>query len=164
MKPLTIEQLKALKVGDWVWVVNTEKQESMYAKFSHCYNSFGRMAYCFETVGYTFHLFEEDYDTKWAAYKNKEYAEGKCVELLCRVGDTVYIPWVWNGESDVATLIVECIVMKDDGEDFWLCLDLETDDYKFVIKYRNHLMSDYGKTWFTDKSAAERRLAELTKE
>lgn len=95
MKPLTIEQLKSLEVGDWVWVV--EKENAYPNNYFHgeycritppyidglCYGwqgSGGFYKYC-------------DYDTKWLAYKNKEQAEtkGEIVELPCKVGDYVYI-------------------------------------------------------------------------
>ena len=32
MKPLTIEELRALQVGDWVWVVELDKSYSHYVQ------------------------------------------------------------------------------------------------------------------------------------
>ena len=74
MKPLKIDELKALQVGDWVWVTGLcEEYKNTYvhivgmeyeyfvANYSGIYNSFSY----------------SDYGTKWLAYKNKEEAESK---------------------------------------------------------------------------------------
>lgn len=85
MKPLTIEELKALEVGDWVWIVDRQANTNMYGKFTHSSSYFEKFAFYFETAGYSMQLFEEDYSTKWQAYKNKEHAEckGQIVEFPC---------------------------------------------------------------------------------
>lgn len=75
MKALTIEELKALQVGDWVWIVDRRANTNMYGKLTHSSSYFEKFAFYFETAGYSMQLFEEDYGTKWLAYKNKEFAE-----------------------------------------------------------------------------------------
>lgn len=90
MKPLTIEELKALEVGDWVWIVDKEiPQYTGYYKIDlfaishlHIVQGLGKTVIPFSTYG-----------EQWLAYKNKEQAEckGEIVELPCKVGDYVYI-------------------------------------------------------------------------
>ena len=88
MKPLTIEELKSLEVGDWVWIelqyetgfyALVERRENDYIEF----NSAKRRGF----------IAWYNYGTKWLAFKNKEQAEakGEIVELPCNVGDYVYI-------------------------------------------------------------------------
>lgn len=89
MKPLTIEQLKALPVGEWVWL-KRQRVSSTYAKI---------MAKSREEIRlYIANKFEcgfecSDYGTKWIAYKNKEQAEakGEIVELPCKIGDNGFV-------------------------------------------------------------------------
>lgn len=80
MKPLTIEELKSLEVGDWVWIelqyetgfyALVERRENDYIEF----NSAKRRGF----------IAWYNYGTKWLAFKNKEQAEakGEIVELPC---------------------------------------------------------------------------------
>lgn len=91
MKPLTIEQLKSLEVGDWVWIIDFEK--TVYKPISDSGNYYrindsGEYAdkelwcYC-SAIGHGFDY--SDYGKTWLAYKNKEQAEakGEIVELPC---------------------------------------------------------------------------------
>lgn len=82
MKPLTIEQLKALPVGEWVWVATVDGK----------YGAYGRVCQKFDDDNFRVETIEsylvdpyETYGTKWLAYKNKEQAEakGEIVELPC---------------------------------------------------------------------------------
>lgn len=82
MKPLTIERLKALPVGDWVWVATVDGK----------YGAYGRVCQKFDDDNFRIETIEsylvdpyETYGTKWLAYKNKEQAEakGETVELPC---------------------------------------------------------------------------------
>lgn len=78
MKPLTIEQLKALKVGEWIWIVKIGdgRLKSDYAGYFEIINlsdtgilrSFHRILrdVCFNIA---------DYGKTWLAYKNKEQEE-----------------------------------------------------------------------------------------
>lgn len=80
MKPLTIEELKSLEAGDWVWIILLDKMfrlkvetEDVGEGYYQKYNNRRKDAYV------TFHLnfYYKDYGTKWLAYKNKEQAECK---------------------------------------------------------------------------------------
>ena len=157
MKPLTIEELKALEVGDWVWVVDTERQEQFYArKDAECEikvigdNSEEEFAYTtadeFGAFGYS------DYGNTWLAYKNKEQAEakGEIMELPCKIGDKVWTVafvfmdgWVGNKMKSESDWRKSNKVIKD-----------KIDLYKFLIAFEK------GNGFLTEPEA-ERRLAEL---
>lgn len=74
MKPLTVKELKALEVGDWVWITTTtnkgEYYQIGYSDYLEDENAF--VAY---SLHYELNVFYSDYGTKWTAYKNKELAE-----------------------------------------------------------------------------------------
>lgn len=70
MKPLTIEQLKALEVGDWVWYVDLRDGNSFYLK-KNCMIPSSLCVFLGRNTDYS------DYGAKWLAYKNKEQAEAK---------------------------------------------------------------------------------------
>lgn len=81
-KPLTIDELKALPVGDWVYVMTADGK----------YGAYGRVCEKFDDDNFRVETIESylvdpysDYGTKWLAYKNKEQAEakGEIVELPC---------------------------------------------------------------------------------
>lgn len=89
MKPLTIKQLKALEVGDWVWVVDNDNKfyvckEEKCAVQLYGKNPDDEFAYA---TAYEFGAFDySEYGKTWLAYKNKEQAEakGEIVELPCK--------------------------------------------------------------------------------
>lgn len=80
MKPLTIEELKALPIGDWVWIVVLKSDcinkahNGKYYHIQHC-GSFGDKELWCGWQGYGTAFEYSDYGTKWIAYKNKEQAE-----------------------------------------------------------------------------------------
>lgn len=89
MKPLTIEELKALKAGDWLWVkskigdiVSGYYMVDFLLKDPVRYIK-GDMVLL--SVDRTITVIPNDYGTQWLAYKNKEQAEakGEIVELPC---------------------------------------------------------------------------------
>ena len=77
MKPLTIEELKALEVGDWVWIVDENFKRGRYRETWGCddFGNFYLSAYCANRNIYSI----SDYGTKWLAYKNKEIYE-ECIK------------------------------------------------------------------------------------
>lgn len=82
MKPLTIEQLKSLEVGDWVWIVVLKNDlvnkahNGKYYHIQHCGGWGDKELWCgWQGYGTVFNY--SDYGTKWVAYKNKEQAESK---------------------------------------------------------------------------------------
>ncbi len=86
-KPLTIEELKALQIGDWVWII--DRANSSIGKY---YKIVDGTAYAprvnFLRVisgmfDYAFRFF--DYGATWTAYKNREQAEGKDEYMVERI-------------------------------------------------------------------------------
>lgn len=67
MPSLTIEELKALQVGDWVWVIGIEHKFNEYAQIK--YNSQEKW------VDGTYEYLYFNYGKTWVAYKNKEQSE-----------------------------------------------------------------------------------------
>lgn len=74
-KPLTIEELKALKAGDWVWLV-ADKTKGYAYKLEPGLCSPEKEWLMLKTY-YNFRraLTYANYGIKWVAYKNKEAAE-----------------------------------------------------------------------------------------
>lgn len=146
MKPLTIEQLKALEVGDWVWVTHTDGDSGTYMQIGN--KKYNRIVLCgsFIEIEYAY----EYYDKMWLAWKNKEQAEakGEIVDLPCKVGDTV---WLLNDPyfvADICEVVIEEIKISRSGTTIFCLYD---DEYcEFIAD-----------AVFKTKSEAERRLAEL---
>jgi hypothetical protein len=80
------------------------------------------------------------------------------IELPCKAGQTVYMPWEWEETSGIAILTVERIsitkavksIMTDlcsDDEDYWLA-------YNCGVFY----FDDIGKTVFLTKEEAEAKM------
>lgn len=85
----------------------------------------------------------------------------KAVELPCKIGDKVYMPWVYDGMSGIAEITAMSITIFD-GE--FICdTDLESDDINFKQEYSYGQFRDFdfGTKVFTTRKAAEARLAEL---
>lgn len=72
MKPLTTEQLKALRANDWVWVIDIEENNGYYWKFGRLYDDNDIL---FVVAGLTKIHNLKDYGNTWVVYKNKEEAE-----------------------------------------------------------------------------------------
>ena len=80
-KTLTIEELKALEVGDWVWVEAINAPNSLFRGYYQIRPNAERSKLIFCGIEHDYSI--TDYGTKWLAYKNKEQAEtkGEWVEL-----------------------------------------------------------------------------------
>lgn len=87
MKPLTIDELKALEVGDWVWLIYLENNDREYAKIMS--NGKDMMQFCtaFPLPPYIY----SDYGKTWLTYKSKEQAECK--------GEIIEVPPIMNVEN-----------------------------------------------------------------
>lgn len=80
MKPLTIDELRALKAGDWVWVII---KQPVAGDLPHDGRYYQSANYEFMKNKNKRHVFNgysrfypySAYGTKWIAYKNKEQAE-----------------------------------------------------------------------------------------
>lgn len=85
----------------------------------------------------------------------------KAVVLPCKVGDKVYIPWVWDNQSDIMETSVVTIRLYPYTRKYEI--RLETDSLTFAQKYQygNFNDKDFGTLIFTTREAAEARLKEL---
>ena len=81
---------------------------------------------------------------------------GKTVDVKARVGDTIYMPWMWNGDCGIAALIVKEIQIIG-GESKYYVTSFTTDDLSFAAHYKfGKFREDYfGKMVFTSIEAAE---------
>ena len=85
---------------------------------------------------------------------------GKLKDIPVNVGDTLYIPWVWNGTNGIAIIQVRYIFINETGVFF--DGDMETDDYGFLDEYGGQYhIEEIGKKLFLTREEAERRLKEL---
>ncbi len=111
--PLTIDELKSLEIGDWVWVETFDKH--FYYKI--LVPSVDEMVFSYRH--YTDVMKYSDYGKTWLAYKNKEQAEcnGEIVELPCILkshstypkNQVVYI-------NEFGSIIVERFSYEQDAE------------------------------------------------
>ena len=85
----------------------------------------------------------------------------KAVELPCKVGDKVYIPWVWDNQSGIMEAPVITIRLYPYIRKYEI--RLETDSLNFAQKYHygNFNDKDFGTLIFTTREAAEARLKDL---
>lgn len=85
----------------------------------------------------------------------------KAAELPCKIGDKVYMPWVYDGISGIAEITALSITIFD-GE--FICdTDLASDDINFKQEYSYGQFRDFdfGTKVFTTRKAAEACLSEL---
>ena len=84
------------------------------------------------------------------------------VELKAKVGDTIYMPWVWSGKSGIA--VIEVIYIQIFADELEYHTDFETDDlaYSAYYKFGKFRVNDFGEIVFTDRETAEAHLAKLT--
>lgn len=73
---------------------------------------------------------------------------GTLKELPCKVGDTVYMPWEYNGEKGIACLTVTSIFI--DCFRTVVNTDFTTDDDKYYFKYNGGTFDivDFGEKVF----------------
>ena len=70
-KPLTVEELKALKVGDWVWIVDKAMNLTHYRQKNHHDTTHCLFERCINDMALNIFRWK-DYGKTWTAYKNKE--------------------------------------------------------------------------------------------
>lgn len=162
MKPLTIEELKALEVGDWVWIVENENAypnhyfHEAYCRIIEPY--IDGLCYGWQGAG-GFYEYAE-YGTKWIAYKNKEQWENKedFVYLPRKCGhDVVYIDssdGVLNAKI-VTGYLVHHYEIGNSG------LDLVIFYHPYNGEQHSEAICHYGEWWFATEKQAEARLKEL---
>ena len=87
-------------------------------------------------------------------FKNK----ANFVELPCKVGDMIYLPWEFDGVKSIACLTATHIIF--DREHNYVKTDFHTDDEAYYDKYKcgRYEFDDFGKTVFLTKEEAEQKL------
>lgn len=114
-KPLTIEELKALLVGDWVWIVTLQDYyRPNDVPYGEYHEIVGTCSHYYFEVSYDksdyYQLAYADYGTKWTAYKNKEEAECEYDSLA------VELEAVTQDKANLERTIEEMNeVLKDNG-------------------------------------------------
>lgn len=78
----------------------------------------------------------------------------------CKPGDTVYMPWEWNGTKGVAILTVTHIITNDSHSYIKAPLYSDDEDYSCKYGYGRFEFDDFGKTVFLTPEEAEKALAE----
>lgn len=160
MKPLKIDELKALKVGDWVWIVCDDV--GVYARkvsVTSTDDDYDKEMFWYRGIK-DFNFYYVNYGKDWFAYKNKEQAEakGEIVELPIDRHTEVFFVDTSDGELNakiVTGYFVDYYAFGKYGVDIVVFYNPYTDG-----KYEQALCH-FGIWWFTSKTDAERRLAEL---
>ena len=82
------------------------------------------------------------------------------LDLPCKVGDTVYMPWKWNDRNGIAVLTVTHIIR--DRFKKYIKTDFYTDDEDYYNAYNcgNFGFDEVGVIVFTRIEAAEQALKE----
>lgn len=80
--------------------------------------------------------------------------------MPCEVGDTVYMPWEYDGEDGIAILTVEAIGITENS---CIYTNLTSDDLGYMEKYNDGVFcfEEVGKIVFLSKAEAEAKLREL---
>lgn len=110
---LTVEQVKALPVGEWIWLVDKENHRDLYVQLvlrPEGLVFWGRNYY--EVPDYL------KYGETWVAYKNKERQFEINPTPPVLVGDKVYYPNfnVFRDEWEVCEGTVSLVLQTKDGE------------------------------------------------
>lgn len=86
------------------------------------------------------------------------------VELKAKVGDVIYMPWIYVGRVTVSTLLIIGLNFYE-GE-FIYITNLESDSPYYLEKYKYGIFrnKDFNSIVFTNRTEAEKRLAELQEE
>ena len=93
--------------------------------------------------------------TECAYFRDKDHL----IETPVKAGQTVYVPWKWNGEKGIATIEVEEIRIYDSKNNYMFFIDMESDDEDYNQTYGGWKIGDgIGKTVFLTREAAEAAL------
>lgn len=104
--------------------------------------------------------FNQEVLDRLAEYEDAEEV-GLIKRLPCKEGDTVYLPWEYDGESDIAELTVKHVSVDEEDID----TNLESDNYDFLWKYDFGVFGfeEIGKRVFLTEAEAQVKLKEMQK-
>lgn len=100
MRAMTIQEIRNLAVGDWVWIIDCDLRKGKYRQLVGVDNEHDGCRFTF-TSSYRqkgYHRHVSNYGKTWLAWKNKEQAEAK--------DEIVELP------NDVQTVLLRTIVYK----------------------------------------------------
>ena len=87
------------------------------------------------------------------------------IKLPCKVGDTVYVPWLWNDQIGIANVVVKEIAFFDSQMHYMFLIDQESDDEGFSRQFGGWRSYEcIGETVFFTRKEAKKKLKELQKE
>ncbi len=168
MKALTIEEIKQFETGYFIYIVVIYEKTNSYYKIDKINNE--NLCLKLDDLGDYAELPFSEYGKTWLAYRNKEYAEckGELVELICKLDDTIYVPWNFDGVSSIAELKVVFIEINKLHNNYITNLGEITDMsisknliYFQRMKHGVYSEQDFNTEWFTDKKLAEPKLQEV---
>lgn len=83
----------------------------------------------------------------------------------CKVGDTVYMPWVWSGETRGVAILTVTHVIIDELHSY-IRTNLNSDSAKFMnaYNYGKFDFKQFGEKVFTSKQEAAKALEKLIAE
>ena len=83
------------------------------------------------------------------------------IELPCKVGETIYLPWEFDGVKSIACLTVTHIIF--DREHNYVKTDFSTDDEAYYDKYKcgSYDFEDFGEIVFLTIEEARKALAKM---
>lgn len=86
-----------------------------------------------------------------------------CVELLVKVGQTVYVPWEWEGQIGIAIATVDEIKFYATNLcQYMFYIDMESDDESFNQSFGGWKLDlSIGKTVFLTEEQAKTKLNEM---
>lgn len=83
------------------------------------------------------------------------------IVLPVKVGQTVYVPWRWDGQQGVAYGEVDEINFYDSKMNYMFLIDMASDDESYNQAFGGWVTGDcIGKTVFLTREEAEKALAE----
>ena len=83
------------------------------------------------------------------------------IELPCKVGDTVYMPWEYKGVSGVAILKVTHVIIDDVHSYIRTDFDSDCEEYKQKYNYGRFDFREFGEKVFTSQKAAAEALEKI---
>lgn len=83
------------------------------------------------------------------------------IVLPCKVGDTIYLPWEFDGIKSIAFLTVTHIIF--DSEHNYVKTNFDTDDEAYYDKYKcgRYDFEDFGEIVFLTIEGAKNALAKM---
>lgn len=114
---------------------------------------------------------EHEKQMEWFEIASEYKAENKqltarldnAVELKVKIGDTIYMPWVFDGTDGIATLKVIGVDFRGSENEFIYMTDLDSDNGAYLHKYNYGIFykKDFDDIVYTDYDKAEAKLKEL---